>query len=138
MITIFKVIVGSGVLAAILDYLWIGKVVGGLYQNQIGGILRKTNSVLAPNIPSTIAVYIIIGCLIAFFVLPIIPSDSSYLKVFGYGALFGFLAYSFYDLTNYALLSAWPLYVSVVDIVWGTVMIGIVTTVAYWITRVSA
>lgn len=37
-----------------------------------------------------------------------------------YGALFGFITYGTYDLTNFATLKKWPLNVTLADIVWGT------------------
>ena len=36
-----------------------------------------------------------------------------------YGALFGLVTYSAYDLTNLATLKNWPLEIALIDIVWG-------------------
>lgn len=41
-------------------------------------------------------------------------------------ALFGFMAYATYDLTNMATLRDWPLGLSILDMAWGT----LVSTVA--------
>ena len=48
-----------------------------------------------------------------------------------YGALFGFIAYATYDLTNLATLSGWPVMMSVVDMIWGAVLTACVATIGY-------
>jgi uncharacterized membrane protein len=40
----------------------------------------------------------------------------------GMAALFGFIAYATYDLTNLATLKGWPLGLSLIDMAWGTVV----------------
>jgi uncharacterized membrane protein len=41
--------------------------------------------------------------------------------------LFGLICYATYDLSNMATLKGWPLIVTVVDLVWGTVLGGAVS-----------
>ena len=60
------------------------------------------------------------------------PTPSS--AIF-YGALFGFFAYATYDLTNLATLKGFPLKVVFVDILWGIVLTGAVSTAGFYITR---
>jgi uncharacterized membrane protein len=48
------------------------------------------------------------------------------------GALFGFLAYGTYDLTNLATLRGWAWQVSVVDMIWGAVLTSLVTLAGYY------
>lgn len=138
MLTTLKMIVGSMVFAVLLDYVWIGKVMARFYKSQIGGILRTSGDSMNPHIPTAILVYVALTCLVVFFVLPLIPEGASYLKVFGYGALFGFLIYCFYDLTNFSVFSVWPLTITLVDIAWGTFLVGATTVVAEFIHRISA
>mgnify|MGYP000867877438 CR=1 FL=1 len=53
------------------------------------------------------------------------------------GALFGFITYATYDLTNLATLKDWPITVTIVDLIWGTTLstlIGLFTYLIYnWI-----
>ena len=53
--------------------------------------------------------------------------DASFLNVVGMGALFGFFAYATYDLTNLAVIKNWSLSLTVLDMVWGTVLSGLAT-----------
>jgi uncharacterized membrane protein len=47
-----------------------------------------------------------------------------------FGALLGLVSYATYDLTNLATLKDWPLIVTVVDLIWGTVLGGVVSYVS--------
>lgn len=47
------------------------------------------------------------------------------------GALFGFVAYATYDLTNLATLKNWPLAISVVDLLWGTLVTSAAAAAGY-------
>jgi len=46
------------------------------------------------------------------------------------GALLGLISYATYDLSNLATLKDWPFIVTVVDLVWGTVLGGSVSFVS--------
>jgi uncharacterized membrane protein len=45
-----------------------------------------------------------------------------------YGALFGFMGYMTYDLTNLATLRDWPLGLSLIDTAWGCFATGAAAT----------
>jgi uncharacterized membrane protein len=47
------------------------------------------------------------------------------------GALFGFVAYATYDLTNLATLRDWPVWLAVMDMVWGAVLSGLATAAGW-------
>jgi uncharacterized membrane protein len=49
------------------------------------------------------------------------------------GALFGFVCYATYDLTNFAVAKDWPLLITIVDLVWGVVLAASVSTVTFFI-----
>ena len=50
------------------------------------------------------------------------------------GAMFGFFCYMTYDLTNYATLKVWSLKVTILDMIWGTVLTGLAAAAGFWIT----
>jgi len=51
------------------------------------------------------------------------------------GAIFGFVTYATYDLTNHATLVNWPMLMTVVDMTWGTVLSSLVALVSVWAGR---
>jgi uncharacterized membrane protein len=50
-----------------------------------------------------------------------------------FGALFGLITYATYDLTNLATMKDWPLSVTVVDLIWGTVLAASISGITYFI-----
>lgn len=111
---------------AAIDYVWLGQIMKNFYIKELG-------KAIVPNIPAAIGVYAAMALLILVFVLPI--AGPSYMRVIGYGALFGFLTYAFYDLTNLAILTSWTIRLAVVDILWGTVLCAIVSVIAFSIIK---
>jgi uncharacterized membrane protein len=110
----------------VLDLVWLGFVAGDFYRTALGGLLLEK-----PNIPAAVAFYALylVGVLI-FAVAPALAAGSMRKAVVS-GALFGFFAYATYDLTNLATLKGWSLAVSVVDILWGTVVTAVTAGAGY-------
>lgn len=110
----------------VIDLLWLGLVARNFYQKHLGFIM-------APNVNwgAAIIFYLlfILGLLI-FAVVPGLQADSLG-RALLLGALFGFFTYATYDLTNLATLKDWPLIITVVDLIWGTVLATSVTLVSY-------
>ena len=107
---------------AVIDYVWLGQIMKDFYVKELG-------KAIVPNIPAAIGVYVAMVLLVFIFVLPV--AGPSYLRVIGFGALFGLLTYAFYDLTNLAILTTWSTRLAVVDIIWGTVLCAILSVIAY-------
>lgn len=112
----------------IIDILWLGLFAKNMYQSQIGFILAKK-----PNWYAAIVFYILyIVFLMIFAILPALQT-SSLIDAMLYGALYGFITYATYDLTNLATLEKWPLKVTIIDIIWGTLLGFSVSTLTYLI-----
>ena len=113
-----------------LDFLWLGTVANSFYRGQLGPLMAEQ-----VNIPVAALFYAlyVVG-LVIFAVAPALAAGS-WKTALMYGALFGFFAYATYDLTNLATLRDWPAALSVVDLIWGTVLSGTSATLGYLITR---
>ncbi len=110
-----------------IDMLWLGVVAKDLYQEKLVHFLGPVNWTAA------VVFYLIfiVGILI-FAVIPALESQSL-MKALVLGALFGFIAYATYDLTNLATLKDWPMLIVIVDMLWGAVLSGSVATASYFI-----
>jgi len=111
----------------ILDLIWFS-ISGSFFKNEVGSIARigADGSWSVRYLPAAL-VYILMTMGLLVFVLPNAPTLVS---AFLFGALFGFISYGIYDLTNLATLSAWTVKFVIVDMIWGTVLCGLVATVA--------
>jgi len=109
-----------------IDMVWLGLVAKGFYRRQIGSLMRSP-----VNWVAAIVFYLlfILG-LVVFVVAPAMDHES-WVRALLYGALFGFIAYATYDLTNLATLRNWPLLVTVVDLIWGAALAASVSVITY-------
>lgn len=117
--------VTAALVMGILDYLWLTNTVEPIYHKALGAIMADN-----PNMVAAVIFYLvyIVGILI-FAVRPALASGDWKTATL-FGALFGFFAYSTYDLTNMATLKVWSLKITVIDIVWGTFLTGITASAA--------
>ena len=111
-----------------IDMIWLGLVAKNFYAKQIG-FLMKTNV----NWSAAIIFYLlfIVG-LVVFIITPALRQQS-WQSALLFGALFGLISYATYDLTNLATINNWPLLVTVVDLIWGSVLAGSVSLISYLI-----
>ncbi len=113
-----------------IDLTWIGLVAKKFYWGNLGNLLKDDINWIAALV---FYLLYIIGIFV-FAILPAVEKDSVTSAIL-YGALFGFFCYATYDLTNLATLKGFPLKLVVVDMIWGTVLTGLVSTSGFYITR---
>jgi len=110
------------VVMMLLDAIWLGGVARPMYQRGIGHLMADK-----PDFVAALLFYLFYAVgLMVFVVGPRAP--GGWQAAAGYGALFGFMGYMTYDLTNLATLRDWPLGLSLVDTAWGCVATGIAST----------
>ena len=106
----------------LVDMAWLGLVAKTFYRKHLGFLM-------GPKVvwPAAILFYLLfIAGLLVFAVRPALAAGAP-LKALLLGAFLGLISYATYDLTNLATLKGWPLVVTVVDLVWGTVLGGAVS-----------
>lgn len=82
-----------------IDILWLGFIAKKLYRDNLGYIMADKT-----NWPAAIIFYLVyIGGLIFFAINPALAKDNI-VYALGIGALFGFMTYATYDMTNLATL----------------------------------
>ncbi len=113
-----------------VDFLWLGLVAKRFYQRQLGHLFAEQVQWGA----AFLFYLIFVLGLMVFVVHPAFKSGSLGQAVW-MGALFGLVTYATFDLTSLALIKDWPVPVTAVDILWGVVLSGIVSTAGYGIVR---
>ena len=112
----------------VIDIIWLVFVAKNFYQKQIGFLMKPDINWLA-----AIVFYLLfISGLITFVISPAVARHS-WVHALLYGALFGLITYATYDLTNLATIKDWPLLVTLVDLIWGTVLAASVSVITYFI-----
>ncbi len=118
---------------AVFDYVWLAVIAKDFYLKNLESHITLKDGSLVPYLPAAPFVYIIAIIGISIFVLP--KAGSLYQAVV-YGALFGFVAYAFYDFTNLATLKDYSWSLALIDILWGTFLVSIVTGVMFFVKTV--
>ncbi len=111
-----------------IDMIWLGFVAKNFYRSQIGFLMKPDINWVA-----AIIFYLIFITGLVLFVISPALEKGSWAHALLFGALFGFVCYATYDLTNLAVAKDWPLLVTIVDMIWGAVLAGTVSIVAYFI-----
>jgi len=113
----------------IIDFIWLKYVALSFYRSNIGHLMTdKPNLAIA----GLFYLFYVVGVVI-LAVYPALEKQSWTVALF-YGGLLGLVAYGTYDITNLATLKNWPPIVTIVDMIWGTVLTASVATISYFIT----
>ncbi len=111
-----------------VDMIWIGVIAKAMYYQKLPGLSPQ------PNWPAAIVFYLLyIAGILFFAVLPNV--DKGLPQVLISGIFLGLVAYGTYDLTSYAVMKDWPLSITIIDLIWGGSLTGIVSVISYFIAR---
>lgn len=126
---IVRLLVAGGVMG-LFDAFWLTVVANKFYKSQIGTLLLEK-----PNMTAAVLFYIIYTVGVVAFVISPALEKGSWLYALGYGALFGFVAYATYDLTNLSTLKGFTTKLVVVDMLWGAFLTAAVSVISYAIIK---
>ncbi len=112
-----KVYLITVVVFFLVDIVWLGFISKNLYKEYLGHLM-------APKVNWTAAIifYLLFIAGLVFFVInPALDKDSLKHAIL-IGGFFGLITYSTYDLTNLSTLKDWPINITIIDIIWGTIL----------------
>lgn len=110
----------------VLDAIWLYLVATGMFQRQLGAILREQ-----PDVGAVLAFYLVYP--IGIYVLAVRPSLAArdvWIAVC-LGAMTGFVAYATFDLTAMAIINGWTWTLVLVDVAWGTAVSAVAALCGY-------
>ena len=101
----------------VLDLAWLGLVARGLYASALGHLMR-------PEAwwPAALLFYLFYVSVIAAWAVFGTRAPSAAARR---GAGLGFVAYTTYELTNWAVLRDWPAWIVPIDITWGIALTAV-------------
>lgn len=113
-----------------IDMTWLGLIAKNFYRSQIGTLLRPD-----VNWVAAILFYLLFLSGLVFFVIEPAVEKKQWLQALFTGAFFGLVTYATYDLTNLAVAKDWTMFVTIVDLAWGTTLGATVATLTYFIAQ---
>ena len=114
----------------IIDLIWLGLMNSRFYKSRLAGLMSDTVNWL----PGILFYLLFIAGLLILVVIPAFNNES-WVSAMLLGGLLGMVAYGTYDLTNLASIKNWSIVVTIVDIVWGTILAATVATISYFISK---
>ena len=117
-----------------IDAVWLTAMSKRFYAVRLGSLMAES----AKLGPAVVFYLIYILGVTTLVIVPAVNDEWSFLKIFLLGALLGLVAYGTYDLTNQATLRDWPVIVTVVDLIWGSLLTAVVAIISTAITRALA
>ncbi len=119
--------VASGVVFIALDFVWLALVAQKMYQREIGGLLLEK-----PNMAAAVPFYLMYLAATVYFAVRPGLAAGAWTAALISGAIFGFVAYATYDLTNMATLKGFSWTVVAADLAWGTFVTAAIATAGYF------
>ena len=117
----------------IADFIWLSTMGRSFYRVHLDHLMAARPALWAAGV-----FYLVYSLGVLLLVLRPALASESVQQAFVTGAVLGLVAYATYDLTNQATLRDWPVLVTAVDLLWGTVLTGLASAVGVWIAnRVS-
>lgn len=114
----------------ICDAIWLGTMTARLYRPALGDLIIEPIRYW----PAALFYFGFPLGVLHFALMPALRNGGASDALIN-GALIGLLAYATYDLTNYATLRPWTLTITLADIIYGTVVVGVCSWIAYEVAR---
>lgn len=121
---------GAGITFAVIDAVWLTTMTDRFYKPVLGPILADK-----PDMRAAVLFYLISIAGTVFLAIAPALKDGGWTRAAINGAALGFVAYATYDLTNQATLEIWQTKLTVVDLIWGTVLTMVSATGGYFAAR---
>lgn len=115
----------------ILDGVWLWLTMEAIYRKHLSHVLAEK-----PLWWAVIAFYLLYAFGLYFLVVRnSAVSDTGSLNIFVSGLVFGAAAYGTYDLTNQATIKGWPKFITIIDILYGSLLSGLSALAGTWMMR---
>ena len=117
----FKIALLSAVLFITLDFLWLGVVASPWYRKALGYMANlDADGKITFNIPHGLMAQLAISLTLTLVISLGLQIENRLLTAVCFGAFVGFAFYVCYDFTNLSFVKGWPIWISLIDVAWGT------------------
>ena len=118
------------ILLLVIDAIWLSAIARNFYSDRLHFLLATE-----VNWAAAVPFYLIYALGLMTFVVTPCKSDPDLHRAISLGSLFGLVAYSTYDLTNWAIIEDWPPIVTFVDLTWGALLSAGVGAISVYVLR---
>lgn len=122
-----KAYLGTVISFLVVDAIWITAVVRGLYDREVGHLLRETPEI----VPAAVFYLAYAAGIVALAVRPALSARSCRIAAMN-GGIVGAIAYGTYTVTNFSVFEGWPVVLVWTDIAWGVFITALSSTCGYY------
>ena len=130
-----KISLVSAVIFIILDLLWLAVVANKIYFNSLGYLAEIKDGKIVFNLKAGITVQVIIAVGLVFFISMALQLNNTLMTSMTVGAISGFVLYATYDMTNLSFIKGYTLYITLIDMAWGTAQGFFAGIYVYFLTK---
>lgn len=113
----------------LLDYIWLGLLIDEFIIYSFGSLITVTEGGIQFNLVAGLIVWFLIAFGVYWFA---VRTSKDWKTALRQGALFGFVLYGVYDLTNLAFLNGYSLTFTIIDIIWGTFLCSVLALIGFY------
>jgi uncharacterized membrane protein len=116
-----KIASTSAILFILLDFLWLAVIASAWYRQTLGFLAHlDPQGKIIFNIPFGLIAQVSISLALSAVIMLALEIDNRLIVAMGWGAFIGLAIYATYDFTNLSFIKGWPLWISILDVCWGT------------------
>ncbi|PKL19511.1 MAG: hypothetical protein CVV49_00295 [Spirochaetae bacterium HGW-Spirochaetae-5] len=130
-----KISLVSAAIFIILDLLWLAVVANKIYFNSLGYLAEIKDGKIVFNLKAGITVQVIIAVGLVFFISMALQLNNTLITSMTVGAISGFVLYATYDMTNLSFIKGYTLYITLIDMAWGTAQGFFAGIYVYFLTK---
>lgn len=135
-IKFLKIAASSVFIFVLLDFLWLAIVASKLYRQSLGYLAElDPDGKIIFNIPMGLLAQVAISLCLSVFIVMALQLDNRLITAVGTGAFLGMMMYVTFDFTNLSFVKGWPLWISLIDVVWGSVQGALAGLYVFYFTR---
>ncbi len=131
-----KIATVSLLIFVLLDFLWLAVVASKMYRQSLGYLAElDPDGKIIFNIPMGLLAQLAISITLSVFISLALQIDGRPVTALGIGAFLGLMMYVTYDFTNLSFVKGWPLWISLIDVIWGAVQGALAGLYVFYFTR---
>lgn len=122
----------SAVVFVLLDYIWLARLASPWYRQALGYLANlDADGKITFNLSFGLLAQIAISLLLSILLGLTLQLDQRLTTLLLVGGLGGCLIYAVFDFTNLSFVKNWPVWISLIDIAWGTIQGAAAGALAY-------
>ena len=131
-----KVAFISVILFVLLDFLWLAVVASTWYRQALGFLAElDPQGKIIFNLPMGLIAQLVISLSLSVVILMALHIDNRLLISICAGGFMGLVIYTTYDFTNLSFIKGWPIWISILDVAWGTLQGAMAGVYVFYLNR---